>query len=181
MLAPHRYLKNSTRKKPRLISQPWIKGLAQSIVLNVMKIPHFGLHQEVNACVKLLFSCYHGGYLWLNRRIIVDPTLIHHITGLSMKGSDPQQFYPGKALDCSLAQCIKEAYDEVKKQKRGYKVASIQDRVVHLTWQLISGKLIRKNHPTQVTGFMVDLAGKCVEGMQMNWVSYLVNELKKYC
>jgi hypothetical protein len=28
---------------------------------------------------------------------------------------------------------------------------------------------------------MVDLAGKCVEGMQMNWESYLVNELKKDC
>jgi hypothetical protein len=28
-------------------------------------------------------------------------------------------------------------------------------------------------------GFVVDLAGKCVEGMQMNWVSYLVNELEK--
>jgi hypothetical protein len=27
---------------------------------------------------------------------------------------------------------------------------------------------------------MVDLAGKCVEGMQMNWVSYLINEIKKY-
>jgi hypothetical protein len=52
---------------------------------------------------------------------------------------------------------------------------------VCLTFQLIAGKLVRKNHPTQVTGFMVDLAGKCVEGMQMNWVSYLVNELEKDC
>jgi hypothetical protein len=31
----------------------------------------------------------------------------------------------------------------------------------------------------QVTGFVVDLAGKCVEGMQMNWASYLINELEK--
>jgi hypothetical protein len=116
MLAPHRYLMKSTGKKPRLISQPWIKGLAQSTVLNVMKIPHFGHHQEVNACVKLLLSCYHGGYLWLDQRITVDLMLIHQITGLSMKGPDPQQFYPGKASDRSLAQCIKEAYDEVKKE-----------------------------------------------------------------
>jgi hypothetical protein len=29
---------------------------------------------------------------------------------------------------------------------------------------------------------VVNLAGKCVEGMQMNWASYLVNELEKdYC
>jgi hypothetical protein len=66
MLAPHRYLTKSTGKKPHLISQPWIKGLAQSTVLNVMKIPHFGRHQEVNAYIKLLLSCYHGGYLWLD-------------------------------------------------------------------------------------------------------------------
>jgi hypothetical protein len=70
--------------------------LAQSTLLNVMKIPHFRRHQEVNACVKLLLSCYHGGYLWLDHRITVDPTLIHRITGLSMQGPDPQDFYPGK-------------------------------------------------------------------------------------
>jgi hypothetical protein len=98
-----------------------------------------------------------------------------------MQGPDPQQFYPGKASDRSLAQCIKEAYDEVEKGKQGYKVASIQDGAVCLAFQLIAGKIVRKNHPTQVTGFMVDLAGKCVEGMQMNWVSYLVNELEKDC
>jgi hypothetical protein len=48
-----------------------------------------------------------------------------------------------------------------------------------LACQLIAGKLIRKNFPMQVTGFVVDLAGKCIEGMQMNWVSHLVNELEK--
>jgi hypothetical protein len=47
----------------------------------------------------------------------VDPTLIHQITGLSMKGPNPQQFYLGKASDRSLAQCIKEAYGEVEKGK----------------------------------------------------------------
>jgi hypothetical protein len=46
---------------------------------------------------------------------------------------------------------------------------------------LIAGKLVRKNRPTQVTGFVVDLAGKCIEGIQMNWVSYLVNQLEKDC
>jgi hypothetical protein len=52
---------------------------------------------------------------------------------------------------------------------------------VHLACELIASNIVRKNHPTQVTRFVVDLAGKCVEGMQMNWVSYLINELKKYC
>jgi hypothetical protein len=69
----------------------------------------------------------------------------------------------------------------VEKGKRGYKVASIQDGAVCLACQLIAVKLVRRNRPTQVTCFVVDLAGKCVEGMQMNWVSYLVNELEKHC
>jgi hypothetical protein len=42
---------------------------------------------------------------------------------------------------------------------------------------LIADKLIRKNKPTQVTGFVIDLAGKCMEGLQMNWAKYLVNQL----
>jgi hypothetical protein len=173
--ATHRYLMKKTRKKPHIVSQPWIKDLVQSTILNVMKIPHFGQHQEVNTCVKLLLSCYHGRYLWLNRCITVDPALIHLMTGLSMQGPDPRHLYPGKTSDRSLAQRIKEAYGEVEKGKRGYKVASIQDGTMHLSCQLIAGKIIRKNRPTQVTGFVVDLAGKCVEGMQMNWSSYLVN------
>ena len=117
MLAPHCYLTKSTGKKPHLVSQPWINGLAQSTVINVMKIPYFFHHKEVNSCVKLLLSCYHGGYLWLDRRITVDPTLIHLITRLSIQGPDPQQFYLGKASDRSLAQRIKEAYGEVEKRK----------------------------------------------------------------
>jgi hypothetical protein len=55
-----------------------------------------------------------------------------------------------------------------RREKRGYKVSSIQDGVVHLACQFIAGKLVRKNRPTQVMGFVVDLAGKCIEGMQMN-------------
>jgi hypothetical protein len=31
----------------------------------------------------------------------------------------------------------------------------------------------------QVKGFVVDLTRKCIEGLQMNWVSYLINQLEK--
>jgi hypothetical protein len=115
MLAPHKYLTKMKGKNSKIIPQPWTHNLAQSTLLNVMKIPHFGRHQEVNACVKLLLSCYHGGYLWLNRRITVDLTLIHRITGLSMQGPDPQDFYPGKTVDHALAQKIKDMYGDVEK------------------------------------------------------------------
>jgi hypothetical protein len=49
---------------------------------------------------------------------------------------------------------------------------------VHLACQLIAKNLVRKNIPMQIIGFVIDLAGKCVEGLQMNWVKYLVNHLE---
>jgi hypothetical protein len=56
MLGPHRYLTRMKGKNSRRIPQPWTMNLAQSTILNVMKIPHFGRHQEVNTCVKILLS-----------------------------------------------------------------------------------------------------------------------------
>jgi hypothetical protein len=47
--------------------------------------------------------------------ITVDPTLINQITGLSMQGPDPQDFYLGKAMDRALAQKIKDTYGDVEK------------------------------------------------------------------
>jgi hypothetical protein len=52
---------------------------------------------------------------------------------------------------------------------------------VRLSCQLIMGKLVRKNRPTQVTEFVVDLTGKCAEELQMNWAQYLVNQLEIDC
>jgi hypothetical protein len=84
-------------------------------------------------------------YLWLNHHIIVDLTLINRITGLSMQGPDPHDFYPRKAMDRTLTQRIKDTYGDVEKGTRGYKVASIQNGRVCLTCQMIAGKLVRKN------------------------------------
>jgi hypothetical protein len=113
MLDPYKYLTKMKGKNSKIIPQLWTMNLAQSTLLNVMIIPHFGRHQEVNVCVKLLFSCYHGRYLWLYRHITVDLTLIHRITKLSMQGPDPQEFYARKASDRALAQRIKDTYGDV--------------------------------------------------------------------
>jgi hypothetical protein len=137
MLTLYKYLTRKKGKKSKIIPQPWMMNLAQSTLLNVMKIPHFGRHQEVNACVKLFLSCYHGDYLWIDRCITVDLTLIHRITGLSMQGPDPQDFYLGKSTDHALALKIKDTYGDVEKGMRGYKVASIQNGAVHLACHLI--------------------------------------------
>jgi hypothetical protein len=115
MLAPHKYLTRTKGKNSKIIPQSWTHNLAQSTLLNIMNIPHFQRHQEVNACVNMLLSCYHGRYLCLNHCITVDPTLINRITVLSMQGPNPQYFYPGKTMDRALVQRIKDTYGDVEK------------------------------------------------------------------
>jgi hypothetical protein len=93
-------------------------------------------------------------------------------------GPQPIDFYPEKTANCALTQRIKDMYEDVEKGMQGYKVASIQNGAMHLACHLITGKLVCKNRPTQVTGFVVNLAGKCTEGLHMNWAKYLVNQLE---
>jgi hypothetical protein len=52
---------------------------------------------------------------------------------------------------------------------------------VCLACHLVAGKLVRKNQLTQVIGFIVNLAGKCAEGLYMNSVKYIMNQLEVYC
>jgi hypothetical protein len=47
MLAPYKYLTKTKGKNSKIIPQPWMMNLAQSTLLNIMKIPHFVRHQEV--------------------------------------------------------------------------------------------------------------------------------------
>jgi hypothetical protein len=82
MLAPHKYLTKKMGKKSKIIPQLWTMDIARSTILNVMKLPHFDRHQKVNACVKILMSCFHGRYLWLDRCIIVDLALIEVLENL---------------------------------------------------------------------------------------------------
>jgi hypothetical protein len=103
MLAPYKYMTRMKGKNSKIIPQPWMTNLMESTLINVMKIPHFGRHQEVNSFVKLFLSCYHGGYLWLDHCITVDLTLIHRITKLSMQGPNSQELYLGKSIDHALA------------------------------------------------------------------------------
>jgi hypothetical protein len=56
ILTPYKYLTNTKGKKSKIIPQTWTMDIVRSTILNVMKIPHFGRHQEVNASVKILLS-----------------------------------------------------------------------------------------------------------------------------
>jgi hypothetical protein len=104
ILSLQKYLTITKGNNPKIIPQQWTHKLAQSTLLNVMKIPHSRRHEEVNACVRLLLSCYYEGYLWLDHHITGDLILINRIIGISMQGPDLHDFYPGKTADRALTQ-----------------------------------------------------------------------------
>ena len=94
---------NPTTKVEALTPQAWIASLQPSGLLNLLHIPHFGCSNEINAVIKVLLSCVHGGHLWLDCRVDITIDLIHRITGLSKTGVDPMTHFVGKDQDKKLA------------------------------------------------------------------------------
>lgn len=137
-------------KKPDLITlietivpRDQIEKLAPSGLLNLLKISHFGRSPKLNAVVKILLSCVHEGYLWLDRKIDLNLDVIHKITGLSKASSDPGAHFVGKSLDRKLSVKIMKEHN-VTKGTRAYDSANIQDHALRFTVQLLSGRVLRK-------------------------------------
>jgi hypothetical protein len=95
---------------PILQPKPWAVGLANTGILNLVEIPHFGRGKEVNNCVKQLMAVLHGGFLWLEEPISIDVELISFITGLSSMGESPTQYLDDKTKEKSLAEEMKKTY-----------------------------------------------------------------------
>ena len=74
------------------IPQDWERGLEKAGLHGLINMPHFGQPTKVNACVKQLLACFHGGYLWLDELVVVTVELISEITGLPKDGPDPSQY-----------------------------------------------------------------------------------------
>lgn len=146
----------------------------------MVSIPHFGQSMEVNIVVKLLFSRVHGGYLWMDSRISINPHLIWRITRLSKQGIDPTSEFVEKDKDKQLAKDIKAKY-ELKNLGRWYGVSSIHNKGVYFAMQLLVAKLFRKCQHNQVSTLVISLAAKCVKGTIYNWVTFLLNEFIEHC
>ena len=83
----------------------------------------------MNAVVKVLLSCVHEGYLWLDRKIDLNVDVIYRIIGLSKVGGDPGVHFIGKNLDRNLAAKIMKEHN-VTKGMRAYDSVDIQDQVL---------------------------------------------------
>jgi hypothetical protein len=71
---------------PILQPKQWAAGLANTGILNLVDIPHFGRGRDVKNCVKKLMTVTHEGYLWVEELISIDVELISYITGLPSRG-----------------------------------------------------------------------------------------------
>ena len=59
----------------------------------MLDIHHFNPSLDVNACVKQLVSCVHGGTLWLDEKVEITIHLISKIIGLSIQGEDTRPLF----------------------------------------------------------------------------------------
>ena len=128
------------------IPQPWAQVLDKSGLLGLINMPHFGRLNEVNACVKQLLACFHGGMLWLDTPITLTVYFISEIMGLPKDGPDPSQYLKGRDNDKRLKARLKERYD-LQCDGRAYHIDIINDRVVCIGAQILESNIIRKNHP----------------------------------
>ena len=100
--------------------------------------------------------------------------LIHRITGLSKRGSDPAKHFFGKELDRQTVERMKCLYN-LQKGGRAFDSMIIEDDTVRFTVQLLAGCLLRTCRPTEVPATVVDLAHCVKEGVEYNWSLYLLN------
>jgi hypothetical protein len=79
--------------------------------------------------VKLLLSCVHGGFLWLDRPVSIDTELIERIIKFPSKWEDPSPLFIDKSKEKALAERMKDRYDTFI-GARGLDVANINDDAV---------------------------------------------------
>jgi hypothetical protein len=85
-------------------------------ILNLLEVPHFRCILEINAFMKLLLRCIHGGTLWLDPLVSIDTALIARIIGLPKVGEDPTILF-NKAGERSLSESMKEKFHTFRGEK----------------------------------------------------------------
>jgi hypothetical protein len=121
-----------------------------------------------------LLNCVHGGYLWLDRSVSLDTYLIMRIIGLPSQGEDPLLLFSDKKNEKALSKSMEENF-HTHKGVHSLDVASICDHTVRFLTQALACKLLRKFQKDQVLANVIEENEKCIEGMQMNWVTFLLN------
>jgi hypothetical protein len=74
--------------KPINQSKQWASRLANTGILIMLDILHFGRGQDVNNYIKKMMAVTHRGYLWVEETVSIDVDLIMYITWLPYGGRD---------------------------------------------------------------------------------------------
>jgi len=173
-----RHEQNPRTAREELVPMPHVQILEPTGLLNLLRLPHFGRSAEVNAVVRVLLSCLHGGYLWLGRQVDLNIDLIHRITGLSKTGKLPDLQISGKTKDSKLPPALVKKY-KLQRGGRAYDITSIENETLRFTASLLAGRLLTKVRPKEVTGSVISLAVQVTEGEQFNWSLFLLNMLQE--
>ena len=172
--------RNPRTWQDKFVPMEHVQILEWSGLLNLLKIPHFRRGTKVNAVVRVLLLCVHGGYLWLSNRIELNVDLIHCIIGLSKSGKDPQTHISRKAKDSKLPAELVQKY-KLRRGGHAYDIAALSDDTLIFTAYLLAGRLLTKVHPKEVIGQVIHLAVQVTEGEEFNWSLFLLNVFNVDC
>jgi hypothetical protein len=89
---------------PILQPKQWAVGMANTGILKLLDIPHFGRGHDVDNCVKQLMEVTHRGYLWVEDSVSIYIELIAFITTLLYQGESPTQYLDEKTKDKELVE-----------------------------------------------------------------------------
>ena len=104
--------------------------------------------------MKQLLVFFHGGCLSLSTKIYIGFDLIDLTIGLAKVGVDPTPFFAIKEHDKNIIAWTKEKYN-LTQDKRGFDIASINDKVVWFMAKVMSSKLLQKMQLNQCTAGVI--------------------------
>ena len=85
---------------------------------------------------------FHGGFLWLDKKVFVDVKLIETITILPLAGIDPTPYFR-KYDSTMLVTKMKDKYD-LCRYTRGFLIKSINVHTVRFIAKVLDTKLLKK-------------------------------------
>jgi len=152
----------------KLRQQKWLQSVEKLGLLHLRWIPHYHRVPITIFVIRKLLCLVHDRYLWLEGSIPITNKLIHWISWLSIKGSNPADIAE-KSSDLGLAEDMKAKY-KLEKKKWGYVIESIKYRGVRISTQFLASKLMRKCHVDEVLTSVIALVEQCAERVQFKWV-----------
>jgi hypothetical protein len=165
---------------PILQPKQWAARLANTDILNLLDIPHFGRGRDVKNCIKKMMEVTHGGYIWVEDLVSIYVELISYIKGLPSRGENPAQYLDDKTMENVLIEDMKKTYG-IEKGSRGIIIKPISDTTMRLATKIMAFKLLKKFCKEEVHAQVVAVATQCVERTMLSWAPYLLNLFHEVC